>query len=80
MEHAFGSEHCAVRPEDAPLEGRCALCKRHVDRGSFCCGCGNFVCWTHGEPEPMAPSEESSGQGLANTPHAVEEHCHRYAA
>jgi len=79
MEYAFGSHHCTVRPEDAPLEGICAICKRHLDRASFCCGCGYFVCWTHGEPEPLPPATPAGETGLANTPHAVEEH-RRYAA
>ena len=60
-----------VSPDLAPVQGPCAVCKRTVDRGSFCCGCGRFVCWTHGEPPTLLTR---LGNPLTFAPHTVADH------
>lgn len=64
-------KHCTVLAELAPAQGECAICRLVIDRASFCCGCGHFVCWTHGEPV-----HTHCDHGTANTPHRLEEHSH----
>lgn len=61
----------AVAPELAPLAGDCSVCGLLVDRSSFCCGCGHFVCWTHGEPPALC---SKSGSQRPFTPHALADH------
>jgi hypothetical protein len=59
-----------VAAEDAPSHGPCAICAKLVERSSFCCGCGRFVCWTHGEP----PVRVTGGSTQPFTPHALKDH------
>ena len=59
-----------VSPEDAPARGACAVCTRALTRSSFCCGCGHFVCWTHGEPGPVHEGSST----FPMVPHGVQDH------
>jgi len=48
--------------------GACALCDKPCGAGSYCVGCGSFVCLTHGEPD------DGNKCGRAFTPHAPNDH------
>lgn len=42
-----------ARVKVARSGGQCAVCGKPCTAGSYCCGCKNFVCWTHGEPQGL---------------------------
>lgn len=52
----------------AQAGGECALCGKRCGPGSYCCGCGAFVCLAHGEPESDWQTS------AAFTPHAPSDH------
>jgi hypothetical protein len=65
------SIQATVSPENAPLRGICGLCDAPLTRASFCCGCGRFVCWTHGEPHGL---KSPGGIEKTYTPHPLDAH------
>lgn len=58
---AYVAKHRAI----AERGGTCALCARACLVGHYCYGCGEFVCFRHGEP--------ARGTGLV-PPHVLQDH------